>query len=78
MAQDVLSPLHGMSSDHKVESMIACATTLATILLNPWLAPGTSASVAMVTVHAAEPELELKLDQMAPNLRKPYCRNAFA
>ena len=43
VAQDVLSPLHGMSSDHKVESMIACATTLATILLNPWLAHGTFA-----------------------------------
>jgi hypothetical protein len=32
----------------------------------------------MVTDHAAEPELELKLDQMAQNLRKPHCHNAFA
>ncbi len=32
----------------------------------------------MVTDDAAEHELERQLDQMALNLRKPNCRNAFA
>jgi hypothetical protein len=32
----------------------------------------------MVTVDAAEPELERQLDQMALKLRKSHYRNAFA
>ena len=58
--------------------MIACATTLSTILLNPRLAHRTFAGVAMVTDDAEEPELERQLDQMALNLRMLHCRNAFA
>lgn len=43
VAQIVLSPLHGKSSERKVEFMIACATTLSTIVLNSGLAHGTFA-----------------------------------